>query len=414
MQPLRVAYFIEGMSASGVDTSTQLLAGALRKQGHEVVLFVPWKNHATEQNRDRLVRLKAVRVSARQPIYWTVPFSWTVYERFHEQRFDLVHVHTSSTINLLAWQVAAAQRLPIVYTYHTMSVDYAHYVGLGDTLSNLLVEPAFELVDRVVCNRADAIVAPSAKAERYLRQIDVQPPVHVIPNGIDLHDFRPQPSTYLHERLGIDASRPVLLFVGRLNHEKRPLLAYDLFRRIHAARSDTALVMVGDGGLRPDLEQRIAADGLSGSVKLAGLIPYADMPKVYNSAALWLSTSLSEVHPMVALEAGACGLPAVAWNDPALEGVVLPGGSGMIVDCDDDFVGAALRLLNDSAQRQDMAQEAAAHASGFSIEATAERMAALYRALLTGDADARTVTDQGRQRDLPAMREPRAGSLIRW
>ncbi len=393
-RPLRIAFFVEGMAASGVDTSTQLLASALRALGHRVLLFVPWKERSAGAAREQVVALAAVRVSSRQPVYWSVPFSWSVYERFRHERFDLVHVHTSTTVNLLAWQMAALMQLPRVYTYHTMSVEYAHYLHLdtlegklGNTLGgrlNHLVEGSIELYDRIVCNQADTIVAPSRKAARYLAQIGVKPPVQVVPNGINLHAFRPQRSTWIQNRLGIGPERPVLLFVGRLNQEKRPLLAYDLFRRIHAARPDAVLAYVGDGALRAALEARSAADGLGDSVRLLGLVPYAEMPQVFNSAALWISTSMSEVHPMVALEASACGLPALAWDDPALDGVLLPDQTGCVVSQGDAFVQAALDLLDNPQQRAAMGQAAAAHAASFRVEETALRMAALYRTLLPG------------------------------
>lgn len=381
-RPLRIAFFIEGMSASGVDTSTQLLAAALRAQGHHVVLFVPWKERSTAQNHDTIVPLPAFRVSPNQPVYWSVPVSWAIFERFRQDHFDLIHVHTSTTINLLAWQVSSILRLPIVYTYHTMSTEYIHYLGkLAEALEGV-VSPAIERLDRLVCNQADAIVAPSRKAERYLTQIGVKPPLTVVPNGVDLRAFQPAPSSYLQERLHVGPERKILLFVGRLNQEKRPLLAYECFRRIRAAEPAALLVMVGTGALHDELSERIAADGMRDHVRLAGGISYAEMPRVYNSAHLWISTSVSEVHPMVAIESAACGLPAVAWNDPALEDVVLPEKTGRIASTEQQFVDAAIALLRDDALRDQMSRAAALRATAYDVDSTAQRMAALYRSLL--------------------------------
>ncbi len=381
-RPLRVAFFIEGMSDSGVDTSTQLLAAALRAQGHHVVLFVPWKERSTAYNHDTVVQLPAVRVSPNQPVYWSVPVSWSVFERMRHDHFDLIHVHTSTTINILAWQVSSILRLPIVYTYHTMSVEYIHYLGkLAEALEDI-VNPAIEGYDRIVCNQANAIVAPSRKAEAYLHQIGVRPPVTLVPNGVDLRAFRPAPSTYLQELLAIAPDRKILLFVGRLNQEKRPLLLYDLFKRIHAGEPAALLVMVGTGALHDELSERIAADGLGDSVRLAGTIAYTEMPQVYNSAYMWVSTSVSEVHPMVAIESAACGVPAMAWNDPALDDAVAAGKSGFIADTEDAFVEASLRLLRDNALREQMGKDAARRAAAFGVDMTAQRMAALYQTLL--------------------------------
>lgn len=379
---MRIAFFVEGMSASGVDTSTQLLADALRAAGNDVVFFHPWKEREDVESAAHTVLLPGVRVSSSQPVYWSVPVSWQMIDRFRRERFDIIHVHTSTTINLLAWQASALIDLPVVYTYHTMTTEYTHYLGpLAEPLSGV-VHPALELFDRVVCNGANAIVAPSPKAQRYLESIQVKPPVHLIPNGIDMARFTPARSSFLRTRLGLAADRPILLWVGRLNQEKRPLLAYSLFRRIHAEQPDAVLVLVGEGALRAELEAAIAADGLTGSVFLYGLAEYADMPSIYTSADLWVSTSISEVHPMVALEAAACGLPALAWNDPALEGVVEDGSSGLLAEEDDAFVAAGVRLLQDAALRERMGAEAARIASAYTVEATAARMIELYATLV--------------------------------
>lgn len=380
---MRIAFFVEGMSASGVDTSTQLLAHALRAAGDEVTFFHPWKEKAGAP-AGGAVLLTGIRVSSRQPVYWSVPLSWTMFDRFRREQFDLIHVHTSTTINLLAWQASTLMDLPVVYTYHTMTPEYAHYLGpLAEPLHGV-VHPAIEFFDRVICNGADAVVAPSPKARRYLNSIAIKPPVHLVPNGIDLARFRPGPARFLRERLGIDDARPILLWVGRLNQEKRPLLAYRLFHEAHAACPATqrpVLVMVGEGALRPDLEAEIAADGIGDSVYLYGLASYEEMPSIYASADLWLSTSISEVHPMVAIEAAACGLPSVAWNDPALEGVVQEGTSGRLAADEASFVRAMLTLLDDAPVRRRMGVAAAEIAQSYAVEATADRMRALYAGL---------------------------------
>ena len=394
---MRIAFFVEGMSASGVDTSTQLLAEELRSTGHEVVFFVPWKERCTAANHDTLVRLPAVRVSHSQPVYWSVPVSWNTYERFWREHFDIIHVHTSTTVNLLAWQVGSVHHVPLVYTYHTMTVEYAHYLGPLATSFSGVVHPAIQFFDRFVCNQADAIVAPSHKAADYLDKITVRPPVRIIPNGINLKIFRPQAGSTWRQRLGIGPDRKLLLSVGRLNHEKRPLLAYSLFKQIHSLRPETTLVFVGDGALRDELEQKIADDGLADCVLLAGLVDYAEMPAIYAAADLWISASQSEVHPMTAIEAAACGVPAVAWADPALAAVVLPGRTGLIADSAADFVKNALRLLDDETLRRRMARSAVRNAQQFHIGATARRMSELYASLLPSH---------------PAMRRNHLGTAI--
>lgn len=375
---LRVAFLVEGMSSSGVDTSTQLLAKAMRAYGHHVVIFSPWQERAADESDPSTAPLPPIRIKSDQPTYLSVPVSWSVYERFRKEHFDIIHVHTSTTVNLIAWQMSSVLGLPIVYTYHTMTVEYAHYLGKFLSRWTGVVEPAIELFDRMVCNGADAIVAPSRKAYDYLEHISVRPEVTVIPNGIDLSRFRPEPSDFLRQRLNIAPERPIAIWVGRLNEEKRPMLACQLFARALKDAPQAVLVYVGDGALRADLEKAAEAGGHADSIRVLGPVKYDEMPLVYQSADLWISTSLSEVHPMVALEAAACGRAAVAMRDPALQDIVLEGESGLLADDDDQFVANLVRLLNDSDERARMSECAASHALEFSVERTAQRMIQLY------------------------------------
>jgi len=376
-RPLKIAFFVEGMYASGVDTSTRLLAEALRTQGHRVVTFLPWKERCAEDSNDRVL-LSALRVNSKQAVYLSYPISLRLLSLFKELHFDLIHVHTSTSVNLLAWQMSSLFHLPIVYTYHTMTKEYMHYLGAIPETVEGLVEAVVEKFDKVVCNKADAIITPSAKAAAYLAEIGVTPPVSIIPNGVKLDDFSPWPSDYLRARFGIAPETQILLWAGRLNQEKRPLLAYEIFRELCRQRDNVALVMVGDGALRAELDARVQRDHLQNRLFLTGLVDYKLMPAIYNSADLWISTSQSEVHPMVAIEAAACGLPAIAWRDRALQGVVDEGVNGFLVDSKSEFLSRLKSVLNDGARYQQLRRAALAKGQDYDIETTAQHIAKLY------------------------------------
>jgi 1,2-diacylglycerol 3-alpha-glucosyltransferase len=384
-RPLNIAFFVEGMYASGVDTSTQLLAEALRGQGHRVVMFLPWKEHCTAGSKDAFL-LPAVRVNSKQGVYLSYPISLKLINEFKQTPFDLIHVHTSTSINLLAWQMSALFDLPLVYTYHTMTKEYVHYwAHIPDALGEFLdplVDSAVEKFDQLICNKADMIITPSAKAARYLADIEVTPPVQVIPNGINLDHFHPWPSDYLQQTYGVPPSASVLLWVGRLNQEKRPLVAYEIFSKLSQTHPELRLVMVGDGSLRTELQERIRRDGLGQRVILTGLVDYRLMPALYNSADLWISTSQSEVHPMVALEATACGLPAIAWRDPALDGVIEEGVNGFLVDSSQAFVARLVQILENGDLYQQLHRATLEKRQAYSVEATAGKIAELYRAVM--------------------------------
>ncbi len=379
-KPLTIAFFLEGMYGSGVDTSTRLLAEALRAQGHRVVTFLPWKERCISGGQD-LVLLPSVCINSKQAVHLSYPVSLRLITLFKETAFDVIHVHTSTSVNFLAWQMSKLFHLPIVYTYHTMSKEYMHYLGHIPETVETWVEAVVETFDRVICNGADIVVTPSAKAAAYLAEIHVTPPVQIIPNGIKLDDFYPWPSDYLQRNFGVPDGAKVLLWVGRLNQEKRPLLAYEIFRRLCAERDDVVLVMAGGGALRDELAARRDQDRLHGRLFLTGLVDYAQMPAIFNSADLWISTSQSEVHPMVAIEATACGLPAVAWHDPALMGVIETNVNGYLVHNKEQFLYSLKQLLDNGERYQAMRRAALLKRNEYSVESTATRMAQLYATL---------------------------------
>jgi 1,2-diacylglycerol 3-alpha-glucosyltransferase len=381
-RPLKIAFFIEGMYASGVDTLTHLLAKALRKLGHRVVLFVPWKEHDPSAIAEDVFLLPAMHLDLGHPLFLSYPVSLHLIAEFKRQRFDLVHIHASTSVNLLAWQVAKLFDLPIVYTYHTMTKEYVHYWGRVTETIEPMVDSMAKFFDKMVCNGADVVLTPSHKAADYLAQIGITPPITVIPNGIDLQIFHPHPSDYLQTRFAVPRDAKVLLFVGRLNLEKRPLLAYEMFRALSRQRNDLCLVMVGDGAMREELAQLAVRDGLQGRLLLPGLVDYADMHTVYNAADIWISTSKSEVHPMVALEAVACGLPAVAWCDRALEGIIENGVNGFVVDTEEDFINSVQRLLEDEEVLHSMQCAASRKIQAYSIESTAKQTLLVYTKLI--------------------------------
>ncbi len=378
---LRIAYFLEGMPASGVETSATLTAHALAKMGQYVTVFTPWAHEpvtADEESRVEYFHLPGMRLPSDQEVYWSMPVSMGVTAKFHGMHYDIIHVHTSTLVCVLAWQLSRLYGLPVVYTYHTMSKEYTHYYRRFMGPAEPWLDSAVEHYDRLICNRAAAVVAPSGKAAAYLAGLRIDPAVTIIPNGVDTHAFFPGRSDYLHDRFRLLDSERVLLFVGRLNQEKRPDAVLDLFRRVSVGRSDLHLVLAGAGPMEVALREQAARAGLATRVHFAGVAPYALMPEFYRSATLWLSASQSEVHPMAALEAITSGLPAVAIADEALRGVVEDGVNGYTRSRIDELAVAAGRLLDNDSLRAKMAAASLQISGRYSLDATAHHLTELY------------------------------------
>ena len=134
--------------------------------------------------------------------------------------------------------------------------------------------------------------------------------VHWIRTGVDVDRFRPGLSRQWRRDLGITDDEVVFGFLGALRPEKNlPLL----LRAFAAARvPNSRLLLIGDGGLRPELEQLTRTLGLDGRVLFPGYAP--DPAAALAALDVFTLSSSTEQTSNSLLEAMACGLPAVVTD----------------------------------------------------------------------------------------------------
>lgn len=135
-------------------------------------------------------------------------------------------------------------------------------------------------------------------------------PFTVLTNAFDIEEFAFDRDTRMSVRseLGVSGKFAIGL-VGRLAPEKNQLFLVELMPEILKRRPDAVLVLIGEGRLRQELEQRIAALGLTGSVTLIGA--RADIHRTLSALDVFAFPSLHEGLGLAAVEAQANGLPVV-------------------------------------------------------------------------------------------------------
>lgn len=131
--------------------------------------------------------------------------------------------------------------------------------------------------------------------------------------------------------VGFPPESEVLLSVGRLDHQKDPLLLARAFARLAASRPAARLVFVGDGILRGEVERVVVESGLGDRVWLAGLRSREQIARILWAADLFVLASSYEGMPMSVLEALGSGVPVVTTDVGEVRRVVLPGRNGMVI-----------------------------------------------------------------------------------
>jgi glycosyltransferase involved in cell wall biosynthesis len=255
----------------------------------------------------------------------------------------------------------------------------------------LLTCPSGEVLPNEVLRRAKATVVLSRRTQDVLRARGL-PEVHLIPPGVDLRRFHPDPEEQAAGMLGLDA-RPTLLFAG--HHDRGGGLdaalsvAGRLRRRVPELRLLVAMRMrPGEDPAARGREMRARAEGegISGDslVELGAIANMraailASVAVVFQPTVLGMKMEL----PMTLLEALACGRPVVISRLAPLDEMADGSAAVTIGDPDDEaVVGHLERLIRDGGYHRSCSQAARELAEDrYSADTMVSRYAELYSRL---------------------------------
>ncbi len=255
---------------------------------------------------------------------------WRLYRLMRRERFTIVHCHTPKA-ELLGQLAARLARVPVV-------VDT--FRGIYDPADNGRFRRwVLAAMSRLAAGCADLVLCQSREAmEAMVREKRCAPNrIALLGNGIDIRQFdrarlSPRDLKAARKELGIDSTRPVVGFVGRLVREKGILDLFNAMRLVRAQLPDTQLIVVGPTDTdKPDaISPELAKDyGLSEGCVFTGL--RTDMPRLYGLMDVFVLPSSREGFPRAPMEASAMGLPCVLTDIPGCREVVEHGRNGLLV-----------------------------------------------------------------------------------
>ncbi len=374
---------------NGVSTSIATFRDSLHEQGHHTTLIAPAYPGATADEPGLLrIPSRAVprdpedRLMSRRAIGRLAP-------SLAAGDYDVVHVHTPFVAHYAGVALARRLGVPVVETYHTFFEEYLHhYVPL---LPRALTRRLARVASVSQCRAVDALVVPSRQMLGRLRDYGITTRAEVLPTGIDLGRFRGGDGAAFRVRHGIPATRPVLVHISRVAHEKNIDFILHALVRVREAIVDVLLVIAGEGPALHHLRALVARLGLGAHVLFVGYLDRATtLLDCYKAGDAFVFASRTETQGLVLLEALALGVPVVST---AVMGTVdvLAGVRGARVAPDEveGFAASVVQVLADPALRATLAAAAPQDAAAWSAGAMALRLAALYAEL----AAARRVPD---------------------
>jgi alpha-maltose-1-phosphate synthase len=310
---------------------------------------------------------------------------------------DLVHSHTWYA-NLAGHLAKLLYGVPHVVTSHSLEPLRpwkAEQLGGGYALSSWCERTALEAADAVIAvsegMRTDVLTAyPAIDPDR----------VHVVHNGIDTEEYRPDTATDVLDRYGIERDRPTVTYVGRITRQKG--LAH-LLRAAAALPPETQLVLLAGAPDTPEIGaevEALAADLRSrrdGVIWIQKMLPKPEVIQILTHSTVFVCPSVYEPMGIVNLEAMACETAVVATATGGIPEVVAHGETGLLVPLDagadgnprdetrfaGDLASAITQLLADPGRAAVMGKAGRRRAIGdFSWPAIAERTLDVYRSVL--------------------------------
>ena len=337
---MRILHVISSGGMYGAEAVILNLSRTLNRQDHTSMLGI-FSNSANPNLQLHECALEEAIESHLIPCHGqvdrTVPAS--IRSLVLRTNADVVHAHGYKAD---VYAYLAMRELPtaLVSTCHNWLDD------------NRLVH-MYGAVDRWVLRRYDAIIAVSQQVKQRLVGSKVPSgKVHLVRNGIDLQPFIAA-SPSIRDRF---QSHGGLLvgWVGRLSPEKGPDLFIQAAAKVRSEFPNARFILAGDGPARAELEALIQTLGLANSVQFIGR--RNDMPEVYASVDVMVSSSRFEGLPMAILEGMASGRPWVATAVGDVPTVVRNGQTGLLVLPGDEnlLANALAEMLRNHADRARM------------------------------------------------------------
>lgn len=216
----------------------------------------------------------------------------------------------------------------------------------------------------------------------------------VISNGVDLDLFSPKLShpdeaQELCEKYQLYPNKPILLYVGRIDPDKKVDLVIQAAALV-MKEVDAQLFIVGDGKQRDELIQLSQSLGIHQKCFFPGFISkQGDLPGIYRLGAVFVTASEIEIQSSVVLEAASSGLPVVTVQASSMSELVIDGKSGYLIQ-PGDIIELARRLISltkDPAKAKVMGQTARENVESHSNERFIREHIHLYSSILRTPED---------------------------
>lgn len=331
---MKIIYLITGLGMGGAENQVVNLADKFAEKGLDVTIAYMLEPVMVEPKNKHV---KLVWLGGTKSAIGMLTSLKNLVKLIRKNKPDVLHSHMFHA-NILSRLARLGGKVPRL-------VCTAHNTNEGGKMRML----AYRMTDKL----AHEFTNVSQEAVESFERVKAAPVgrMLVTHNGIDTQRFcfNPVARQQLRSELGIQRSK-VFIAIGRFHEQKDYPNLLDAFSILSSNQPNSHLLIVGDGELRPNIEQQIKALGLQAKVSLLGI--RKDVPELLSAADVFVLSSAWEGFGLVVAEAMAAERVVIATDSGGVAEVL--GGNGFLVAARDsealaESMQAAAALSDESA-----------------------------------------------------------------
>lgn len=292
--------------------------------------------------------------------------------------YDIVHSHLDVTGGPGVWAARYAN-VPVISSFHNTHFAPQTWTRAPGVRQLRAVYSKFSIGYSL---RKSNMITGCSKAvlENVVPEHEEDSRCRVLHYGVESHArASDEQRNALRRELNLADDSPLVLHVGRLATQKNHAGLLRIFAKVVERVPNAALILAGEGPLRPIVETQVAALGLENKVQLLGM--RSDVPRLMTCSDVLLFPSFHEGLPVVSLESCACELPLVGSNIAGTNESILHGKTGLLhaVEDEDGMAESTIEVLTQPERAAKIRAAATARIDEhFSRTASANSLRKLY------------------------------------
>ncbi len=398
-------------SIGGTEISISSYAKQLESQGHTVFIFCPSQGRKNPKREPKnTIRLPSIRgIYPDHPIMFTYP---GITKRFASHNLDIIHSQTPICAPYISNHISKKLGIPHIHTMHTLVPEQikSWNSGLLRMLILYIIQsiilktpklPPNYITDKErktmaikvrlswiyilrTINLADKLIVPSKHVRRILRSRGCNNKIEVLPTFSNM--------SFKNTRKISRKKLVKLIYVGRLDKEKRPSVLIQMARRL-PKNQDWRLTIVGNGTQKARMRFLIRRYKLNKRVVLRGRLSQRQIAKELRKSDIFILPSYRfDTQGIVLLEACAAGLPIVYCDNHLSVGV--EESNSILTKPDADSMSEGVRkLISNRRLRQRLAKNSLEVNKKYLPDLLTENLVSIY---------SRTINSYKRQQKIQA------------